>query len=517
MADFMENRLAPIEPVSFGVADADGKVPDALVSAYKYLQSLRDQAAQSITAPVRALTGAAGEAAGKWGDYQLNALASVLSAKRKDPSALATMAAESAQPAYEDFSQIGKGASSLASDAGGALERARQSIIKNAGLVDTKGQNIQPAPAMPTSPPVAPQKVVAAPAGALPPAVARRQPAGAFPPADTLGNGDLYAPQAGGNTAEGGGGINALAPQASGAPEKGLRDQYLERIAGMNRKAESGMTAEQKGQALLEAGLAMMASASRPGSSALGAIGEGGMKGTAVARDMERINRERADRARAEDRANIGTEFQLAGQDEDRAIRKEDKTETRRIREEDLRERSVDRKENAAINARKIDLLERQLEEGRTKVVEDGATGTYSILNTVTGEKKPTSVKVSHKDDTPAEVRLLHALRKDPALLETYKEIKGEKGGISDSEQFKAAMGSIDKDMTGTMTAGDAVQRARQVAQEISGKGKNDARVGTTVSRKSATYQQALKDARINGDTKKLDEAITKSGRTVTD
>ena len=223
------------------------------------------------------------------------------------------------------------------------------------------------------------------------------------------------------------------------APQKGLREDFMARLAGMNKGQSTGMTQEQKGRALMEAGLAIMA-ASKPGVSALSAIGQGGMQGTAVAREMERINRQQADKLRAEQQGNLRTEFTLAGQDEARADRRTDRAEGHAVRREDIarqeaRDSATDTREN-----RRIDLLQKQIDAGKVQVIENGKTGTFTILNTTTGETKDTGVKVKAKDDTPAEVKLLQALRRDPKLLETYKEIKGEKGGISDKDVLAQAV-----------------------------------------------------------------------------
>ena len=227
---------------------------------------------------------------------------------------------------------------------------------------------------------------------------------------------------------------------APAAPQKGLREQYMERLAAMTRQQDPKLTEQQKGQALMEAGLAIMAAASKPGSSAMGAIGQGGMQGTAVAREMDRINRERADKQRSEDRANLGTEFTLAGHDIDRADRRTEKAEDRTVRREEIARQEARDSATDTRESRRIDLLQKQIEQGKVQVIENGQTGTFTILNTTTGETRDTGVKVKAKDDTPAEVKLLQALRRDPKLLETYKEIKGEKGGVSERDILSQAV-----------------------------------------------------------------------------
>lgn len=230
----------------------------------------------------------------------------------------------------------------------------------------------------------------AATGGALPP-VRRPRPPPVAPAVGALQSVQTPSPPAPTADTTGGAEQDAAINPASVAsvaapvapPQKGLREQYMERLAGMAAApAQTGMTQEQKGMALMEAGLAIMAAASKPGASALGSIGEGAMRGTATAREMEKLNRELSDKRRAENRANIGTEFTLAGQDEDRADRQHDRAETRRIREEDLKERGAARKDRNASENRRIDLLEKQVEQGESVVQKSGGRWVSIKVNT---------------------------------------------------------------------------------------------------------------------------------------
>ena len=223
------------------------------------------------------------------------------------------------------------------------------------------------------------------------------------------------------------------------APQKGLREDFMARLAGMNKGQSTGMTQEQKGRALMEAGLAIMA-ASKPGVSALSAIGQGGMQGTVVAREMERINRERADKIRAEDRANLGTEFTLAGQDIERADRKADKAEGHTVRREEIARQEKRDIATEAYQNRHLDILRDQFRSGQKKAVEDSATGTYTILDLAGGPPIKTDVKFDRKDSRPAEIQLLDGLIGNPKRMEVYKEIKGEKGGISEKDIITQAV-----------------------------------------------------------------------------
>lgn len=394
MADaFMENRAQPIDPVNFGVQDAVSGMPDALVRAYKYLSEKDRQ----LKAPARAAIGGLSTGAALIQDYLSNMAASAMGAKRPDPNAAAAAAIKKAAPAFADLADANKSLTDT-------LQGGRQGVVNALGWQNLPTVAAEPVP----SPAVAsPAPAPAAPAstpGALPvkripvarPAIGALQSIQPPPVADTPGNGDLYAPQAGGNTAPeavGGGGIVPLPPQAAEPPAKSLRDEYLKRVAGMEKPTPAGMTEEQKGQALMEAGLAIMSAASRHGASALGAVGEGGMKGTAVAREMEKINREQADKARLENRANVGEEFKLAGEDAKLALERQRRDEDRAARIQDQAERSADRKDRNANESKRIDLLGQQVDAAGWQL-KDGADGVVHAYNVRTGEDRKTPLKV---------------------------------------------------------------------------------------------------------------------------
>lgn len=296
------------------------------------------------------------------------------------------------------------------------------------------------------------------------------------------------------------------------------RDEFLKRISGTDKTQKTGMTDEQKGQALMEAGLAIMAAASKPGSSAMGAIGQGGMQGTAVAREMERINRERADKLRAEDRANVRTEFTLAGRDEDRADRKADKAEGRVVERERIARETARDTQTANYQNRHLDMLRDQFKAG-SKVVKEAADGTYTIISLDGSPAVNTGVKYNRKDDRPAEVQLLDALANNPKRMETYKEIKGEKGGISNKDIFnKAFETTVAQVKEGNQTPVEQLLQqntdlAKRAAWATTGTGTVSK---GAISRKSKAYQDRLK-TRAGGDSKRFDAELQAAGYTVTD
>lgn len=216
-------------------------------------------------------------------------------------------------------------------------------------------------------------------------------------------------------------------------PRQSAADRYRERMAQMSsQQPNNRMTQEQKGRALVEAGLAIMASASKPGAKALGAIGEGGLRGTALAREFENTNRAEARDTRREAREDVRHEFDIGRHEEEQSIRREDMGERRRDREEGRKQES-----------RRIDLLERQLEQGKWQVLDNGKTGTYVLFDKASGQTKDTGIKVPSKgtDNTPAEVRLIEYLRKNPDAMETMLKMKGkESDRLSSKDVLNAAV-----------------------------------------------------------------------------
>lgn len=431
---FMENRVAPIEPVNFGIHPDD---TDALVRAYQYLADKT----RMLSAPGRAIAGGVDLVKSKYQDTIANVIAGLMGKQRPDPNAATAEAVKGG--AYSGFQDIGNAGNSLMD----AMASGKEGIANALGWKDAVQVPTAAAAGAPVAASSAPNATTpwgGAPnpwPGALPPQPQRiaipKTPGGALPDVTTAAPAvsEEEAARGGGD-----GGINQFAPRAPESKQVSLRDQFLERLAKMDKHSPPEMTAEQKGQALMEAGLAIMSFASRPGSSALGAIGHGGMQGTAVAREMQKINREQADKARSEERANIGTEFTLAGQDEDRKNWKQDKAEDRDVRRQEVVERSADREDRTAAENRRIRLMEKELRLGKRQAVENDS-GTYTLIDT-TGQNAAvvTGVKARHKDERPSELIVLDALKKDPSLMTAAKELRGDKNGISDKDIIAQAV-----------------------------------------------------------------------------
>lgn len=369
-------------------------------------------------------------------------------------------------------------------------------------LADAGGREIQQQGigALPPALPKAPTKPVARPVAAAPVVAPAAAPAFA-PRAGGVARGALEEPPSEAAPQEAAPATGALAaPLAQPpAPAPSLAEQYAAKTAAIDKKVKGDLTPEQKKRLELGFWMAMLSGSSKDGARALGAFGDAG-QGTL----------KQADAYEATNRALSGTEITQARDDAFKAT--------------GFGEKDADRAERVTHNAMtekarqdQLALLKQQIELGKWHVINNAKTGTVVLYDTKSGQSKDTGIKYDKTDSRPAEIRLLEYLQSNPKAMETALTMKGREGGLSEGEQFKAAMGLLKGDMTGKMTAADAAQRARDVAGAISGKGRSEVGSGVTVSRKSAPYQQALKDPRINGDAKKLDEAITKSGRTVTD
>lgn len=255
----------------------------------------------------------------------------------------------------------------------------------------------------------------------------------------------------------------AAVPAVPEVPQKGLREQYMERLAGMAKGPESTkMTEQQKGMALLEASLAGMAAASKPGASLMGSIGQGGQVGMAAARDIEKVNRAQAERRRAEDIASLHTEMTLAGQDQTRADTKEEraerhKVERERIAREEKRDTITDKRE-----IRKIELLEEAAKANRIKVEKSG--GHWIAINRTDPDK---SFIIKGADGKP--LSSSDEVKEDP-LVRRIRAIAGLTG-----EPVKDVAKSMIKDQSAD--AADELDTGRILRRFPSaylGKGEND-------------------------------------------
>lgn len=398
-----------------------GSMPEALARAYQYLAEKQ----RALTAPWRAGKDVLGVGAASTQDALANMAASIMGAQRPDPNASTAEAAANATPSLEEAGNVTRSLTD-------ALKGGRQGALNVLGWRDAQPQGTLARTPVNAAELADPTSNI----GALPmPRRSVTRPAiGALStiqtpdvPAMSETTQDVAQPAA------------VAAPQVT-APAKNLRDEFVKRLAGMDRKGSTGMTEEQKGQALLEAGLAIMAAGSKPGASLMGSIGQGGMQGTAVAREMERINREQADKRRGEDRADVRAEFDLAGRDEDRTLKKED-----------LVSRAEDRKSNRAIQDRHMDILEEQVRQGKAVIKEgdgvwvaiDTKTNKGRVVTDANGRPLSTKPKGETEDATVKRIKAIAALT-GRNVGDVADSVLGDKsaesrGAVTDKDIFNKA------------------------------------------------------------------------------
>jgi hypothetical protein len=305
--------------------------PDAYHSALD--QSILTKAMDLILGPMRAGRAQMGSA----GDAISNAFAAALGARRPDPQAMRN----AAQPALDQSRATAEAAYRNTMDAvTGGASAARGGLLSALGWQDAPSTPAAMPPARGALPPMWDEDQPMVPGGAMPapmagPGPARapgmpgvpmaRRPAPVSPLAaarplgpypedearDMEGAGQMMGPvEAPVPTAQ---------PSAAPAPRETLADQFRKRAAAMPQPDPGLSPDDAKKRAILQAGLAIMAAASRPGASALGAMGEGGLQGTAALHQFERERRADSRENRREGREDLRTEFTLADKDSDNA------------------------------------------------------------------------------------------------------------------------------------------------------------------------------------------------------
>jgi hypothetical protein len=381
----------------------------------------------------------AGQYLGQGRDAIANAFAAALGARRPDPNANASAAQpaldrsrDTAESAYRaTMDTMRRGATGARSGIVGALgwqdalptasaapAPAAGPLAASMGLPPgwdedmpqgfTQGARAAPARAMTPGRAAGPRRV-AAPLSAPP--VSRSY--GPYPEDDA-------------RDAEALGGTAAMAeaptdPAAQMPARRDMAGEYRQRVGQLPQRA-TGATDKDKNSALLEASLAILAAASRPGASALGAVGEGGLRGTAALRESEKVNREDARDRRREDREDLRTEFTLADKDQDNA-------------RGDVREARADRRERALEELNKQGLeIQKQYKEGlitqkqaelQIREAQAAAQREIGLAKLDAAHARITAAQ----DREPAELRVLRALQADPRLRDVYKEVKGDKTG----------------------------------------------------------------------------------------
>lgn len=215
------------------------------------------------------------------------------------------------------------------------------------------------------------------------------------------------------------------APAAAPAPRVSMVEEFRKRKAERGERPDTGLNEAQKKQAILEAGLAIMAAASRGGATALGSIGEGGQRGTAAMREFEKVNREDAREQRRDARDDTNLEFNLmkADRDDERA----DRGEERHL----LGQKEVER------HHKEIEAIQRAAETGKMdraaaalelKRVQVEYEGRLKEARAAAMEARLLAAGAK-ADKLPPEIAMLEYLSKNPDKRELYQAIKGDKSG----------------------------------------------------------------------------------------
>ena len=282
--------------------------------------------------------------------------------------------------------------------------------------------------------------------------------------------GGAFARTAVSNMEGGGAGAGGTVPGpltqegAFAAPQgKSLAEEFRKRSGEIGRDADGKLTPEQKANAELNFFLGLMAKSAKPGSRMLGAFGESGQEALKGVGEQEEKNLTRGERKIQQKRDDLYKEMGFADKDSDNA--RGDK----RQAAEERRWQATDKKDTE-----RLQIMRDQLEQANWKVVNNGKTGTVTLVNTKDGSTKDTGVKIDRGDTRPAEVRLLEHLRGNPKDLETLLQLKGRdgtKGDITEQGEFRAAMDLLKGDMTGKMEPADASARVRKLIEAQRGGG----------------------------------------------
>ncbi len=320
--------------------------------------------------------------------------------------------------------------------------------------------------------------------GALPP------PVPAEIPAEGAGNdvqGALAEPAVG-------------APPAAPAPRLALDELYRSRVAAIPREGESQLTDQQKKHAKIDLFLRMLAN-NRPGSRFLQNLGAAG---SSVSNDVRRVleqNRREAGERRREGREDAFRELGFADKEEDNRARS---------RQLDITEKQGNER---------LALLKKQVDQGKWKVMDNGKSGTYVLFDQETGQTRDTGIKVYRepRDTRPPQVRLIEYLEglESEKRARAFAYLQGGKDKNDSDQIFDKAI-----EMVRTGAAAnprDAVRLAREAMAEARGGTSAAPRTPGAISRTDPMYQEALKDPRIGGDRKKLDEMLQQRGLTIVD
>jgi len=216
----------------------------------------------------------------------------------------------------------------------------------------------------------------------------------------------------------------ALAGPAVAASRPGMAEMFRQRINAIEKASGQDLTDQQKKQLQLDFFLRLSEMGAKRGSTLLGSVGAGGLQTSALARQMQERNRTDASGRRREAREDAFRELSFEDKDQDNI--RADKREERTGKREDAR----------------IDLLRRQVEQGKWKVMDNGKTGTYVLFDQETGQTKDTGIKVpqkERKDTRPAEIQLLEHLNKHPEDFDILSKLRASKDKNDTDQIFEAA------------------------------------------------------------------------------
>jgi len=229
----------------------------------------------------------------------------------------------------------------------------------------------------------------------------------------------------------------ALEEPPAEAQRPSLMAQFMGKTAAL-APAEGKVSEQDKKQRQLEFFLNMLAR-NKGGSTFLQNAAAAGLDTSAGVRSDREKAQSRAEAGRKEAREDVFREISFGDKDEDN--------------------KRADKRENT-----RLKLLQRQVEDGKWKVMDNGKSGTYVLLDVRTGQTKDTGIKVKRdtKDTRPAEIQLLEHLRKNPGDIETMAKIKGKDGKDDSLTVFDAAVKKVTGDVMGNTTMDSAVGEMRR-------------------------------------------------------
>lgn len=291
------------------------------------------------------------------------------------------------------------------------------------------------------------------------------------------------------------------------APRKGLREQYEEAIAKIQKEGKGELSQEQKGWLLIDLGTRMMARSSKPGATLISAAGESGAEVSGRAQDQIEKNRTREKESRREalDSALRAINFEKADRDDIRADRKEDREE-KRYGAQDERERQ------------RIDLLRQQVDQGKKQIKEseDG----FVLIDT-TGKNPPALIKdpatgkpFKPTDKSNPNIEFYKWLMEDPKRSQFFLQGRGKDADTNSEETFEKALQKFAADVhkDPMIQPKDRAARIKDYGDFLrSQRGATPAAGGAPTFNTPAELQEAIRSGKV----KKGDRVMTPEGERV--